>query len=461
MELRKAVVRGSSHLFVRQGFGLGLSALYFIFVVRYVGPEAYGVFSLGFSVLAVTQQVMSLGLGVYLIRNPDIRKDLIDVSFSYTVLVSLLGLLSSPLLSQLVVLNSQLPVGTFIPLLCIFALLPILMLSIVPQSLLERNLAYKELARIELTSQVIQLGVALSLALASKGVWALIAGAWTQQLTLLLGYWVYSRYKPKWQWSWSGITDILAYGLGYNISFWIWQIRFPLILSLTSRYLGAEAVGIIALTARLVEYISFPKSITWRISIPVLARLQKDKKTLLQAIEEGAFFQTFFTGLLLLCSGFFAPLVVPKLFGNNWSEVPLIFPFVALGTLANATFALHSSALYVLRLNKHVATFHLIHVGILGLSLFFWLPKQGLLGYGLAELTALSSYAVIHSLLVRSAGKVRFILPMGWLVGLGIGLFYPWMGLVAFIPLFIWLLTPASFPTWGRLAKNLSMLRRG
>lgn len=460
MGLRKAVIQGGSYLFIRQGLGLGLTVIYFIIVFRHVGPEVYGIFSLGTAVLAVAQQALSFGVGVYLVRNPYSKTELVDLGFSYIVLASLLGFLFSPFLAQLIILSSQLSASAFIHLLCIFTLLPVSLLGIIPQSLLERNLAYKEMAKVELTSQVLQLGITIPLALANKGIWALIAGIWSQQLTLLLGYWIYSRYQPKWRWSWSEVADMFTYGLGYNISFWIWQMRSPLALSLINRYLGTEAVGVVALTMRLVEYVSFPKSLIWRISLPALGRLQKDKKALLQAVEEGAFVQTLLTGILLLSSGFLMPWLVPKAFGNSWSEILRVFPFIALGTLANATFALHSSALYVLRLNKHVALFHLAHISILALSLFFWLPKLGLLGYGLAELTTLSSYIVIHYLLVRFVDRMSFILPMGWLISLGTALLYPWLGLIAFVPLAIWLFSPVSFTSWSRLSKSLFMLRR-
>ena len=197
---------------------------------------------------------------------------------------------------------------------------------------------------------------------------------------------------------------MLSYGFGYSASIWIWQLRRLVNPVLVGRVAGAEGVGIVALAVQIVTQLSFVASASWRLSTAVLARLQTDLPRLTAAVGEGMRLQIAAVGVPLVAFAWVGPWIVPLLFGHAWGPVTLVYPFIALGGLANAAFNLHSSALYVRRHNGDVALFHTVHILLFAGSAWLLLPRVGLVGYGWAEVMAIASYALAHRALALRVG---------------------------------------------------------
>lgn len=461
MGLRKRVLFGGVALAVRQGVGMLLGFANLFLVVRIIGPEAYGVFATGTAVMAFAYQLLSLGIGVYLIRHPQLTGERLSQAFTYLALVGGLGLVLAPAIALAVQHLANTPAQSFWPLTALFALIPVQLLALLPISHLERKLDYAAVAKLELWGQVVALSLAVPLALTGKGVWAPVMGAWGQQTLLLVGYWRRFSHWLGWTWRWSLLKDMLSYGLGYSASMWAWQVRLPLVLTLVGRYVGTDAAGLVAMSVRIVETLAFIKGIGWRISIPLLAHFQGDRRGLLRAVGEGALIQTLAVGFAFLGFALVAPVLLPWLLGPSGGQVLQVLPYVALGYLFNATFSLHSSALYVLRYNLDVFFFHLAHVGLMATTLVLALPFWGLAGYGLAEGIALTSYALIHAFLARRVGPLSLWRPLGWAIALGFSLFAPYWGLWALVPLGVWLVSPWSWSSWGLVRQYWLAWRRG
>ncbi|TBH21909.1 oligosaccharide flippase family protein [Thermus thermamylovorans] len=461
MGLRRQILLGGTALALRQGIGMLLSLANLFFVIRIIGPDAYGIFAIAAAISIFAIQVLSLGIGVYLIRHPQLTRDRLDQAFAYLVLAGGASLLLAPVFSHGVLHLASISLQAFWPITALFALIPIQLLALVPLSQLERRLDYPVVARVELLGQVVALSLAIPLALAGKGVWAPVVGVWGQQTLLLVGYWLRFPYRPRWTWRGSLLKEMVAYGLGYSASAWAWQVRLPLVLTLVGRYVGTDAAGLVAMAVRIVEPLAFLNGIGWRISIPLLGRLQGDRRSLLRGVEEGALVQTLAVGSVFLVFTLVSPLVLPWLLGPAGDLVLKVLPYVALGYLFNATFSLHSSALYVLRYNLDVFLFHLAHMGLLGITLAWGLPSFGLLGYGLAEVLALLSYALIHLFLLRRVGPLSLWEPLGWAIFLGLALFAPHAGLWALGPLGVWLALPWSRSAWGLIRRHWLVWKGG
>src|ERR687890_2256698 len=192
----------------------------------------------------------------------------------------------------------------------------------------------------------------------------------------------------------------------------------------------------------MVEQLSVLREITWRLSIPALARVQGNLTRMVKAISEGASLQTMVSGMPLVAFGLVAPWVVPALFGSRWLPVLEIYPFIALGYLANSAFNLHSSALYVLQKNWQVTMFHLVHIVLFAGSALLLVRYIGVRGYGWAEVVALPSYVFIHASVVAYIGRPRYAHAAIWFIAWAIPLFGwqflgPWTAISIVAPL-IW-----------------------
>lgn len=399
--LREKVMKGGLFLILRQGIGLIIGLGGMILLTRIIGPNHYGIYTASLGILIYLLSIAGLGLNVFLIRKEqDVEKKDFDQVFTLLLITSaialLIGILLAPIYSQWVQSTELLK-----PFLILILTLPITALSYPALARLERDLNYKAIAILELSGQFIYYGFALTLAWMGYGVWAPVIGYWVQQVYLSIAALFLARYVPKLTWSNKRVKEMIAYGFSYSSSLWVWQLRNLVNPLLVGRFLGVEGVAIVALAIRIVEALSFVKNATWRLSIATMAKLQGDVSRLKKALEEAMVLQILALGPLLVLFAVVSIWVVPLFFGEEWSQMVIIFPFIALSYLINAVFNMHSSVLYVLKRNNDVTLFHVVHVLLFGGGAYLLVPILGITGYGWAEVIAILSYFAIHQKLKK------------------------------------------------------------
>ena len=74
-----------------------------------------------------------------------------------------------------------------------------------------------------------------------------------------------------------------------------------------------------------------------------------------------------------------------------------------------------------------MALFHVAHTGLLAAALLL-VPRMGLIGYGVAELVTLASYALLHWLTARSIGSPAYARTLAIASGVAVALTWPWIG---------------------------------
>lgn len=456
MSLRADVLKGGVYLAVRQGLGMALSLVAVLLVPRTIGPGPYGTYAAAMGMATFAYNLAQVGIGVYLIRREG-EAEVGDYHQAFTLLLGtslVMVLLSTPLAALLAWWTGIADLAPVVR--AVFLTLPLQLLPLVPLAQLERALAYRTVALVELSGQAGFLLVAVPLALMGAGVWAPVAGWWAQQAVVFALLYRFAGYRPRLLLDPVRARAMLVYSLGYSASIWVWQLRSLVNPLVVGRFAGPEAMGVVALAVRLVEMLSFVKSATWRLSIAALARLQGDRARVLLALEEGMRLQVLALGPLHFAFSLVGPPILAQVFGSRWHGVVEVYPFVALGVLVNALFALHSSALYVYRENWAVAWFHLVHVVLLFLAAAVLVPRLRLVGYGWAEVVALISYVVIHSQLSRRVGRPTYGLAGWWTLAFGLGLFWPLAGPVAGVLLALVMLWPG---TWRALRGYWRTLR--
>jgi PST family polysaccharide transporter len=161
-------------------------------------------------------------------------------------------------------------------------------------------------------------------------------------------------------------------------------------------------------------------------------------------------------GPLLIAFAAVGGMIIPTVFGARWLPSFEIYPYVALGTLTNCIFSLHASSLYVIRRNWDVALFHIVHMALFAGAAYCLISTVGLKGYGLAEIVALPSYAVLNANVRRAIGAIsyRHVLPWYGLFVLSLSLYSAGLWICA-IPL----LALAWPPTRQRLRGYLAFLK--
>jgi O-antigen/teichoic acid export membrane protein len=412
--LRNQVIKGGALLVVRQALGILLSLIGVIFITRVIGPAQYGLYGVGYGIVGFLGGLGIWGLDVYLLRktsNPEQE----DYDQAFTLLLCFGGTFALSLVLGQHIIAQMLNLPEAAPFLAALGLtLPISLLNIPLTIKLDRDLNFKRVAYIELISQISYYVIALPLAHQGAGAWAPTAGLWLQQISMVALTYSSTKLRPRLCWKPSLIREMLKYGLSYSSSTWLWQLRSLVNPVIVGRFAGAEAVGFVSLAIRLVEMLSFAKSVTWRLAMAALAKLENDKTRLRHSIEEGMRLQALAVGVPMAGFALLGPIVLLLIFGKNWTPVLHVFPYIAVGYLSNSIFNLHCSVLYLLGRNLLVAWFHAAHVALFAGGAFLLVPQLGIVGYGWAEICALASYLLLHIYIVKELGNLNYTKALVW-----------------------------------------------
>ena len=397
MTLRESTARGGLYLAMREGVGIFVRLLGILFLTREIGPTSYGVYVTAYLVVAVLASVAQLGAEVYLIRRPDepTEKDY-DQTFSLLLLTSAVAVAVGFGLSFVLpyALDSHAFVG---PLRIMLISLPLNVLWAPAQAKIERAFRYKAMAWVELGGDLLLYTVSLGIAYSfSATVWAPVIGFICWQAFLLIGSHIIANYVPRWAWSKEAVKARLHFGTSYAGAGIFDQLRDLLNPLVVGRYLGAAAVGRVALALRVVEALSFAGRATWRLALVSFSRVQKDRSRLSRGLSEAMGMQILTLAPLLCTFAILAPALVPLGFGSSWKPLEQVFPFVAIAGLANSVQLPQATVLFILNKPLVVTRFTLTSLTINVTAALLLVPSHGLAGYGISVVIAQTSIYLLH-----------------------------------------------------------------
>jgi O-antigen/teichoic acid export membrane protein len=183
-------------------------------------------------------------------------------------------------------------------------------------------------------------------------------------------------------------------------------------------FLGAEAVGFVALISRIIDTLGFAQRATRRLSLVVFGRVQSEKDRLAAAIRDSMALQLLALGIPLLAFGLVADAAIPALFGSEWQGASLLYPTFALAFFLSAVFSVQSYALAVLDRNGVVLLSCAIQLAVLAALCWLLIPVMDLDGVGVARLVSVAGLAVIHWSL-RTQVEISYQKALVWLLTLG------------------------------------------
>jgi PST family polysaccharide transporter len=425
LDLKTTLARGARYLVARQTIGVVVSLGGVLALTRLLGPSRYGLYAAAFGLFATWQTAAELSLDVYLVRRPEPNdKSIYDQIFT---LLLILGIITTPIGLGLLVLvehyshlHRLFAVGAVM-----FALLPVIHLSQVPLSKLERELDYKHVGFTETVAQIAFFVVALPLAAAGAGVWAAVAGFWTQQVALVALFFAFGGYRPGLRWDRAQIRDAFDFGIACTGATWSYSARNLASPILVARLLGPQGVAFVALGTKLIDQLSFLRLVTFRMSLAVLVRLRDHRDVMRRAMSDGMLAQLAIAGVPFWIFSLLSEVMIPIVFGDKWKPAARLFAAIAPAFLAYITFNLHLASLM-----SRPRPWILVWVNGLN-TLLLWggvavfVPAFGLQGYGAAELLTVVSYVAMDRAYRRDAPAPDYRLPIIWWAALSLGIAAP------------------------------------
>jgi teichuronic acid exporter len=301
-------------------------------VIRLLTPEDYGLMAKVAVVCAIAGAIGELGLEAAIVRSVRIARDnlrkLCGVSLFVGASATAIVIAAAPLLAQMF----QEPRLTW-PIAVASLQIIIGAAGIIPSSLWTRDLSFRHLAKIEMSSGVASISVTLLLALLGFGVWALVLGNLLGAITrsgalLMFG----ERVRPLL--SLRGIGEHLKFGLtlvGNRVSYFV-VVQSDVLIG--SAFLSTTEIGQYAVALQLA---SLPMSKMMgtinQIALPAVAQQQGDLLRVRHAVLRAIGLISLIAFPLLWGISAVAPELVRVLFGSKWLQavpaliiLPLIVP---------------------------------------------------------------------------------------------------------------------------------------
>ncbi|MGB2599776.1 MAG: MOP flippase family protein [Candidatus Omnitrophota bacterium] len=189
------------------------------------------------------------------------------------------------------------------------------------QMLLQKELQFKQLARITIIAAAANSAVAIILAIGGMGVfsliWGQLVGAFVR--VLQLSFWGWRRWKPQWHFSRNSLKGYIGFGLYQLGERTVNYFNSNLDYLLIGILLGAKPLGYYTLAYNLILRPSLKiNPIITRVAFPVFSKLQNDvvklKKGYLKVLQVLSLVNfPLMVGLAIV-----APVAVPVIFGERW-----------------------------------------------------------------------------------------------------------------------------------------------
>src|SRR5574341_418726 len=336
MSLRRKAALGVKWTGAGTVITTGLRVLQLIVLARLLSPSDFGLMGMIIVVIGFAQAFADMGISNAIIHRQDNTRSELSSLYWLNMLAGLsvfaLVMASSPLVAKF---YGEPRLASLIPWTAlVFLVIP---LGQQFQALLQKELQFDRLAKIEMSSTAIGTVIAISSAIFGQGVFSLIWGQLaetaTKALYLFRSGW--AVWRPSLHFRWSDAKAYIAFGMyqmgGRCLNYICANADYLII----GRFLGPETLGIYVLAYQLV---TMPPArinpILTRVAFPLFARKQTDNAALRRGYLEMIKLLAYIVFPLLIGLATFAPVFVPVIFGVRWlTAIPLIQILALLGLL--------------------------------------------------------------------------------------------------------------------------------
>ena len=385
-------------------------------LVRLLVPDDFGVLGMAMFFVGIGQLLADFGIGSALVQTRSDDRVVLSTCFWLNLAVAAtlaaMMLVASPLIGSFYNRPDLVPVVAVLSLNLLLA-----GLQVVPAALLYRDMRFSDLARAQVLGSLVGGTIAILLAWAGAGVWALVAQPLAGSSVNLLICWRAGQWLPRFEFSWPRTAPLARFSaalLGTNLLGYANRNVDGLLIG---RVLGAVPLGQYSLAIQLMLYpLQQVSSVIVRVMFPALVHIKDDLPRLRAAYLKAIGFIAFITfpimgGLFALADPF-----VLTVFGPNWTAVASILKILAwvgmlqsIGTTMGAIYLITGNPGVALRVTL-VTSPILIGGVVIGL---YWGINGVAIGYAITSLslfyyTAIKAFHFIelklpefHSTLIR------------------------------------------------------------
>lgn len=289
-----------------------------LFVIRLLTPADYGLMEMASLFISILTLLNEMGLGAAIIQAEQIEQKSLQQIFGMILLINtglfFLLFLASPLIALFFEEPQLIPIVRVLAIQFLF-----IGLSVIPQSLLEREMLFKERSLVDLVSNLIGGFITLGLALMGYGVWSLVWGSVLLFLTKTIGLHLFAPFFHRPTFSFKGMRHFVSFGGLIMTERVLWYLYSQADVFIIGKILGKELLGFYAVGKHLSRLPSLKISpIVNQIVLPAFSRIQKDQWQISYYLQKGIRILSFFAYPVFWGISSIAPELVSVVLGEKW-----------------------------------------------------------------------------------------------------------------------------------------------
>jgi O-antigen/teichoic acid export membrane protein len=323
--LKRRTISGAFITIVAQGAQVVLNLASIMVLARLLTPKDFGLFAMVTTVMGYLRVFKDAGLSTATVQREGIThaqvSNLFWINVAISGVISLILAAGSPIIAwfyrepRLVAVSLVLSSTFFLS-----------GLTIQHTALLNRQMRFKAIALIQVTSMLIGVAVGIGMALLNYNYWALVFSNLITVAAAVPLTWFAIPWRPQAPSRHSGIRPLLSFGANMATGGFIYSLARGADGLLIGRFYGADSIGLYSRASALLNrpMDQFLATIS-SVFVPTLSRVQTQperyRRTFLQAYEAMALVSFLGTGLLLALA---RPLTLVVL-GPKWEQAAVIF----------------------------------------------------------------------------------------------------------------------------------------
>ncbi|GAA5083506.1 oligosaccharide flippase family protein [Microbacterium yannicii] len=317
-----------------------------IILARLLTPQDFGLVAVAMTIVPLVYLLAELGFGTYLVQAKVAGRRAIGTAFWYAVgagvILTAALILCAPWLEDLFGVPGVAGV--------IVGISPAVMfvsLAAVPVALMRREMRFRALAIQSAVAAVLAQIVAILLALSGAGVWALVAQVGVSQAVTWIAAWISTRWRPPAVFDWQEFRTMFSFGakvVGINGIATVRQWAESLIIT---NVLGANALGQLAIAQRLIlTSQEIAGAAIAPVSTVVFAQVRDDPERLKRGYDRALALAYYVITPAMTAILVTAPVLVPLLFGDQWTASVVPTQWLAVAALFTMAAALDHGFFY-------------------------------------------------------------------------------------------------------------------
>jgi O-antigen/teichoic acid export membrane protein len=332
--LRQQTVSGMVWSSVQRFGAMGISFTANIVFARLLSPQDFGSIGILMVLIAISNIFVDAGFGAALIQKKNPTNNDYSTIFYLNLLISV---------ALYVVLYFCAPgISRFynIPALCdLLRVLGIILFfnsfSVIQDNQLRKQLNFKKLSVVSITSAIIGAVFGITSAYLGFGVWSLVINSLVGGFLRGLLLWILSKWRPLWVFNLQSLKELFSFGGFLLANSILVTLRLNLLALVIGKLFSSRDLGFYAQAKRLVELptTSF-STIVGQVSFPIFSTIQSNIAQLKNAQQKSIKSLAFVSFPLIILMMVIANSLIILLYTDKWAESVLYFQILCIGSLA-------------------------------------------------------------------------------------------------------------------------------